>query len=151
MTDLLTGAPPGPLIYLSTKGSIYMSTFPPHKLTLQNSTGKAIASQAIAERKVKHSNRQQRFLKGPVPLPWIIAASQLPGKALVVGIAIWFRAGLTGSSSITLSSSHLTLWGIDRHSKRRALDVLEKASLITVDRCNGKNPIITIIKEVEEL
>ncbi len=127
-----------------------MSTFDPNKLKIPISTGKTNASQPIAEREVKHSNRQQRFLKGPVPLHWLIAASQLPGKALAVGIAIWFRAGLTRSSSITLSSSHLALWGIDRSAKLRALNALEEASLIALERRNGKNPIITIIREVKE-
>jgi len=48
-----------------------------------------------------------RFLKGPIPLDWIIAAAKLPGKALHVGIALWFLAGLKRSRTVVLTPSSM--------------------------------------------
>ena len=128
-----------------------MSTFDLNKLRLRSNSTERDKTQPIPERKVERKRRCQKFLKGPVPLPWLLVASKLPGKALAVGIAIWFRSGLTGSQTISLPSTLLSLFGVNRHSKRRALDALEEASLIAVDRRSGRNPSITIIEVPEEL
>ena len=34
------------------------------------------------------------FIKGPIPLPWLQATMQLPGKTLHLALAIWYLAGL---------------------------------------------------------
>ena len=39
----------------------------------------------------------EHFLKGPVPLRWLVSAARLPGKSLHAGIALWYVAGLTRS------------------------------------------------------
>ena len=78
-----------------------------------------------------------------------MAAARLPGKAFVIGIVIWYRIGLTRSPTITLSSTVLSRFGVDRHAKRRGLEALERASLIAVDRRSGKNPSITILEAPE--
>src|SRR3954452_4212832 len=33
---------------------------------------------------------RERFLHGPVPLPWLEAAARLPGKSLHTGVALWY-------------------------------------------------------------
>jgi hypothetical protein len=33
--------------------------------------------------------RAERFLRGPVPWPWLVRAMALPGKALAVGLILW--------------------------------------------------------------
>ena len=86
-----------------------------------------------------------RFLKGPVPLGWLAAAAKLPGRALHVGIVIWFRAGLTGRSSVRLSRAHVAPFGIDRYAKRRAMEELEAAKLISVSRALGRSPVVTLL------
>ena len=35
----------------------------------------------------------EKFLKGPIPWPWIESAGALPGKALAIGLAVWRKAG----------------------------------------------------------
>ena len=122
-----------------------MSTFDPNKFKITGSH----SGPKTPERKVTPDTKSHKFLKGPIPLPWLIIAAQLPGKTFVVGIVIWFRCGLCKSSTITLPSTVLSLFGVDRNAKRRAIDLLEKASLITVDRRLGKNPIITILETRE--
>ena len=96
--------------------------------------------------KKREIKKQQWFLKGPVPYPWLVKASQLPGKALHVGIVIHFLHGVTKSEEITLKNSILREFGVARHSGYRALKVLENAGLISVSRKLGRNPVVTVLK-----
>ena len=128
-----------------------MSSFDPNKFRIPDSDGKQIKQAPIPEKKLIGKTQNHKFLKGPIPLAWLIAAARLPGKTFVVGVVIWYRAGLCKAPIIKLPSTVLSLFGINRHTKRRALESLEKASLISVDRSPGKNPTITIIDVREVL
>ena len=125
-----------------------MSKFDPKKFQINSALNGDDQTHLYQERKVEGTIRRQ-FLKGPIPLPWLMRASRLPGRANVVGIVIWFRVGLCKSKTITLTTTILSLFGVDRHAKRRSLKALELAGLISVVRCSGKNPTITVI-EVSE-
>jgi len=87
----------------------------------------------------------KRFLKGPIPLNWLGTAAKQSGKALHVGIALWFLSGLKRSREIALSQSTLSLFGVTRHSGYRGLTELENAGLVSVDRHPGRNPVVTIL------
>jgi hypothetical protein len=92
-----------------------------------------------------HQQRMQgRFLKGPIPLPDIAEAAKLPGQALGVFLAIHHRAALTGSKSVTLPRSLLEQFGVSRDSKARSLRLLEKSSLVAVERSRGRTARITL-------
>ena len=91
-------------------------------------------------------SRGQKFLKGPIPLTWLQEAARLPGKALHVGIALWFRSGLTRSSEISLSLSSLNEFGIGRFSAMRGLRALEKAKLVSVGRRIGRPSLVTLLE-----
>jgi hypothetical protein len=88
----------------------------------------------------------EKFLKGPVPLTWLARAAQLPGKSLHVGIVLWFVAGLHRRRTVPLSSELLSLLGVDRHAKYRALAWLEHEGLVAIDRRPGCNPIVTLLE-----
>ena len=45
-------------------------------------TGDVVHLEALAD---KLARPRRQYLKGPLPWPWIAAASKLPGKALLVG------------------------------------------------------------------
>jgi hypothetical protein len=90
--------------------------------------------------------RGEWFLKGPIPLKWLAQASGLPGKALHVGVAIWFLAGMKKSSTVSLAAAVLRTFGVSRHSVYRALSALESAALVSVDRHRGRNPIVTLLE-----
>ena len=45
-----------------------------------------------------------KFIKGPLPLKWIIRANSLPGKVGSVGVALWFLVGVQGSRTIKLTA-----------------------------------------------
>ena len=85
------------------------------------------------------------FLKGPIPLSWLTPASNLPGKALQVGLAIWFEYGRRNKTTFKLSSAILGRFNIGRKAGYRGLEALEDAELISVVRQLGKNPEITLL------
>ena len=64
-----------------------------------------------------------RFLKGPVSLVSLAVAARLPGKALAVYLAIVHRRDLTHEPTVTLPSTLLREFGVDRDSKARASGV----------------------------
>ncbi len=86
-----------------------------------------------------------RFIKGPIPLDWVLMAANLPGQSLTVGITIWYLAGLTKCQSVRISNEALAPFGVKRDAKRRALRELESAGLITVSWGSASSPIATII------
>jgi DNA-binding MarR family transcriptional regulator len=81
----------------------------------------------------------ERFLKGPIPLKDIAAASRLPGQALAIFLAIHHQTALTGRPSVTLPVSLLAHLGISRSGKSRGLKALERSGLITVVRSKGRS------------
>jgi hypothetical protein len=87
-----------------------------------------------------------RYLR-PVPLAWLQAAACLPGRALQVGVALWYLAGVTKSTTVRLSSVRLVGFGVDRSAKRRALAALAGAGLIALDQAPGRNPAVTVITD----
>ena len=105
-----------------------------------------LSEQSIRRREKQYESRQQEFIKGPLPLPWMIAATALPGKyPLAVALVIQFRAGLEKTSTeLRLTSKMLQRFGINRLAGYRALAVLEDAGLVTVDRKPGRCPLVSI-------
>jgi hypothetical protein len=91
------------------------------------------------------ARRVDRFLKGPVPWKWVIAAAQLPGKALVIGLCLWRLSGAKKSRSVVLSNSELMPFGIDRSAKSRGLATLKKAGLIEVAHKPSRWPTVTLL------
>jgi hypothetical protein len=49
------------------------------------------------------------------------------------------------SMSFTLPNERLQIRGVSRYTKRRALQQLETAGLIQVDRSNSKSPTVTLV------
>lgn len=102
----------------------------------------------LAPKKMSRPPRHQvgeRFLKGPIPLPWLGAAACLPGRALHVALAVWFLAGLRRSSQVKLGHAALALFGVKRHAGARGLKALEGAKLVSVARQIGKAPDVTLL------
>jgi hypothetical protein len=91
------------------------------------------------------SIRPNLFLKGPIPLPWLAVAATLPGKALAVGLIIWFLHGLQKTYTVKLAPSWLRHFGVKRQAAYRGLKALENARLITVARKRGESPTVTIV------
>jgi DNA-binding transcriptional ArsR family regulator len=87
------------------------------------------------------------FLKGPIPLKWLSIACDLGGKTLATALAIRYMQGLKKTAPIKVTTETLTrFFCVDRSAKARALKALESAGLITIERKQGKKPIITILE-----
>jgi hypothetical protein len=91
----------------------------------------------------------KNFYIPTIPYWWYTIASQLPGKAYAVGSQIWFcyRTVSRGKFPVKLSRQFFSLTKLDRKTVRKALSNLEKAGLITVERCHSRAPLITITLE----
>jgi DNA-binding transcriptional ArsR family regulator len=90
-----------------------------------------------------------RFLKGPIPLGWLIRAAPLPGKALPISLCIWFLKWVNGGNTVKLSYKLLKEFGVSRSSSYRGLKSLEDAGLVTVEQHSGRSPIVTLKDQVE--
>lgn len=88
--------------------------------------------------------RQGHFLRGPIPLDWLQRAASLSGRALHVGVALWYLDGFERSGTVKAQPSVLREFHVDRHAAYRALKTLEKAGLISVERKRGKAPAVMI-------
>ncbi len=85
-----------------------------------------------------------RFLKGPIPLREIAAASRLPGRALAVLLAIHHRQALTKNPVVTLPQRLLAELGVGKDAKARALHALESVGLVRIMRSKGRQSKITL-------
>jgi hypothetical protein len=86
------------------------------------------------------------FLKGPVPLDWISAAAKLPGKALAVGIALWWLGGMSKGGEVKVTKTALNALNVSRDAYYDGLKRLEEANLITIIREPGKKAHVHIVR-----
>jgi hypothetical protein len=120
-----------------------MDTFNPQNLALPKSNKSSAMS---FERKKPPRHRVgEKFLKGPIPYAWLSRASELQGKTLHVGLAIWFLAGVTNSRTVKLPQLILGDFSVNRHCKYRALKWLEEANLIAVKTEAGCATVIMLL------
>ena len=84
------------------------------------------------------------FIKGPIPWRWISAAARLPGKALHVGIFLWFQHGMKKGGEVKVGMSGFSDMGFVRSTASRALASLENAGLISVRRAPGRKALVKI-------
>jgi hypothetical protein len=89
--------------------------------------------------------RKGKFLRGPIPLGWLRRAADLPGKALAVGLALWFLRGCRKCRTVRLTRRTLKRFGVKRKPGYLGLRNLEGASLVRVSRHVGKSPVVTIL------
>lgn len=90
----------------------------------------------------------EHFLRGPIPLDWLCAASRAAGSGsgFKVAIALWYLSGLNRQAkTVKLSGTILRKMGIERHAAYRGLRALESAHLVRVERHPGRSPIVTIL------
>lgn len=88
----------------------------------------------------------EQFLKGPIPLLWLQKAATLSGKTLAVSLALWFKAGLTRNRVVHLTHNLAERLSVGRRATARCLKLLEDANLVTVERHQGRCPVVTILE-----
>ena len=89
--------------------------------------------------------KQERFLKGPIPLSLLQRAAKLPGAALPVYLMARHRADLTGFETVTLPNAYLKDWAISPDRFRRALNALTIENLICINRITGRSTRVTLL------
>src|SRR3954462_12638028 len=87
----------------------------------------ARAPAPAAKKRPPRPPRRDRFLKGPVPWPWLARAIALPGKALAVGLVLWLRRGRAGRRTVQFCLARAAAEGIPTTTARRAVRDLEAA------------------------
>jgi hypothetical protein len=78
-------------------------------------------------------------------LAWLAAAGVLPGKALVIGLAVWFLCGVKRRPAVRLTRKVTRLFRVGRKAAYRAVKRLETAGLVRVTRKRGRGPDITVL------
>jgi len=86
-----------------------------------------------------------RFLRGPVPMNWIAQAHNCGGKAGLMGTILWHLAGMKKARTVIVTNVEVARWGLNRYAKRRALNALAGAELITIERSGKRSPLVTIL------
>ena len=87
----------------------------------------------------------ENFLKGPIPLRWLTRATNLPGKAIHVALALWFQAGVERSATVRLNLSRLQAFGVERSAGSRGLTMLAARGLVTIQQRPGSAAVVTIL------
>ena len=85
------------------------------------------------------------FLKGPIPLWWLTQAAALPGKALALGVALWWLHGMSKNGFVKLTGKALVAMNVSRDAATDGLRRLEADGLVSVQRAKGKRPVVHII------
>ena len=99
--------------------------------------------------RLERTSEDRRFVKGPLPYTWMQRAGQLPGKALHVALGLWFKKGVCGSITFTFKPKEATAFGASIDAVYDALERLEAAGLIRVERHRGRSPTVTILAASE--
>jgi hypothetical protein len=95
------------------------------------------------------SRRPDRFLKGPVPWPWLTRAMALPGKALAVGLMLWLQSGITRRRTVLFCLARAAAEGIPTTTARRGMRRLEAAGLVMVQQRPGRGLEVTLLDAAE--
>jgi hypothetical protein len=90
----------------------------------------------------------EKFIKGPVSLPWITSASKISFSALSVGVLLWYWYGLSGVPVIKLTTKKLKEFGISKRTAYRALQKMEDVGLVHISRRYGRAPLVRILVNV---
>ena len=111
-----------------------------------NSGNNKIQEQNITPQKY-YGRKTDQFLKGPVPMPWLITAANLSGKALHIGVALWFWAGMKKSETFVLPRNAIKNLGVSRQTCSTHLKAMEQAGLLSIEPQKGKKPKINLFRK----
>jgi len=119
-----------------------------------------IEDRSIPVKRVRHDSSTGKyvdaplstpFLKGTIPMAWLNEAAKLPGKALNLGIAIWWLYGMAKTKTFKLTSKALAQLDISRDAASSGLKRLEAQGLIRVQRLSGQRPTVEILSVVSSV
>jgi hypothetical protein len=91
----------------------------------------------------KIAKRREHFVM--VPFEWLERLNGAEGSAYAVALHLLYLNWKGRGGPVKLANGMLKINGINRWSKKRALEDLERRGLITVERRPRKSPIIRLI------
>lgn len=91
-----------------------------------------------------------RFVKGPIPVPWMARAFRLrTASAWKVALGLFYQRGLAGGDTFKLEPARFLELGIDETARRRGLKALAREGLIHLQGSPGACPVVTLIFDAE--
>jgi len=87
----------------------------------------------------------KRFVRGPIPIPWLVTAFTLTPSALKCAIALFYQRGLSGSDEFKIEPKRFRELGIDDTARRRGLRELEEHRLVRLAKGQSKSPVAHMI------
>jgi hypothetical protein len=93
-----------------------------------------------------------RFLRGPVPTPWLNAAADANPLALRVGVALWYVSGCNGGKrTVPLNQAARDAMGLTPARVHRGLRALVAAGLIQIVKQRpGAHPVVKLVERVSD-
>jgi hypothetical protein len=120
------------------------------KSTSKRKTGAAKAATKADNKLPRHSDGD-RFVKGPIPLDWIKAASRCGHRAEAVALLVWYAAGVQRANPCKLSPRVLAELHVHPRTAKRILERFVDAGLATVKFHRGRSPLVTITSPTDRL
>ena len=123
---------------------------------LNTALGKVGTSEPVQEVRLtfdRHSGTlvptpsKKRFIAS-IPFDWIQGAATLPGKTVQVALALCFLKGVKQSLTFRVTQEALALASCSRQAYYQALNNLEQAGLIKVERSAGRRAVVTLLQFV---
>lgn len=89
----------------------------------------------------------EKFLRGPVPIPWLAAAHRQCKSAMGIAIALWLEIGMRGNREpIRVTRKIRRHMGLSNDQSRRGIHALVAAGLLRV--CKGGRGRCAIVEIV---
>jgi hypothetical protein len=107
-----------------------------------DATGDVLASLGIDLKNPKC--KRGLFLRGPVPLGWL-ARIDVAAHAAVLALTVKIMIDVTGEEPVVVPSAVWREWRLSKQQRKRALDALEAAGIVRVERGRGKAARIWLI------
>lgn len=87
----------------------------------------------------------EKFIAANVPWSWFAIAAGLPGKALAIGMLVWWLVTVNKQPVVAFSYKRAECTGLSHESIRQSIRKLELAGLISVQRAPGRSPRIRVL------
>lgn len=89
--------------------------------------------------------RFERFVMGPIPWSWLVAASRCGAGAMSVAVVLWHLAFLNKTNCVSLTNARLRDLGVSRSQKSRVLRAFCDAGLIKLVTADRRSPVVEIM------
>jgi hypothetical protein len=103
-----------------------------------------------SSRKPPRHRQGEKFLKGPIPWPWLRRALALPGKALHVALLLWKEAGCCRKRTVRFRLAGTAALGIHPDTAKRGLRALATAGLVSIRHHPGQALEVTLLETPPE-